>query len=160
MGGVALFVAVILAVGLPLVEGRALTEVKREINQVFALQQEAINGLFDKYRLLTGIVAREPDVAFLFTAQNAGLGAERTSQLLNKLAGLSGAANIQLADETGAVFAQVQSEQFAPEQIDPDLHRAALEGRLGRKTLRTDGDQIAYVFFPRGFNAWGKCSAQ
>ncbi|AVX05904.1 histidine kinase [Maritalea myrionectae] len=149
VSGVAIIVAIILTVGLPLIEDRALKEVKREINQVFALQQEAINGLFDKYRLLTGIVAREPDVAFLFTAQGAGLGDHRTEQLLNKLAGLSGAANIQLADETGEVFAQFQSEQFAPAQIDPDLHRAAMEGRLGRKTLRTSDDQIAYVFSSR-----------
>jgi two-component system C4-dicarboxylate transport sensor histidine kinase DctB len=147
--GVAMIVATILAIGLPLIEDRALKDVEREINQVFALQQEAINGLFDKFRLLTGIVAREPDVAFLFTAQKAGIGKVRTQQLLNKLAGLSGAANIQLADPEGVVFAQFQTEQFAPPIIAPDLQQAALEGRLGRKTLRSGNDQIAYVFSSR-----------
>ncbi|MCF4097221.1 sensor histidine kinase [Maritalea mediterranea] len=147
--GVAIFIAGMLAIGIPLIEARALKEVEREINQVFALQQEAINGLFDKYRLLTGIVAREPDVAFLFTAREAGVGQIRTQQLLNKLSGLSGAANIQLADRQGKVFAQFQSEQFAPKTIAPDLQQAAMEGRLGRKTIRFSDDQIAYVFSSR-----------
>jgi two-component system C4-dicarboxylate transport sensor histidine kinase DctB len=145
----AIVVATILAIGLPLIEDRALKEVEREINQVFALQKEAINGLFDKYRLLTGIVAREPDVAFLFTAQNVGIGQIRTQQLLNKLAGLSGAANIQLAGPDGKVFAQFQSEQFAPPTIAEELQQAAMEGRLGRTTLRSSDDQIAYAFSSR-----------
>ncbi|WP_424983983.1 ATP-binding protein [Maritalea sp. S77] len=145
----AIVVATILAIGLPLIEDRALKEVEHEINQVFALQKEAINGLFDKYRLLTGIVAREPDVAFLFTAQNVGIGQIRTQQLLNKLAGLSGAANIQLADPDGKVFAQFQSEQFAPPTIAEELQQAAMEGRLGRTTLRSSDDQIAYAFSSR-----------
>lgn len=146
---VALTALTILAVGLPIVENRARTEVGREVEQVFALQQEAINGLFDKFRLLTGIVAREPDIALLFVAREAGVQDQQARALLNKLAGLSGAANIQLADRQGKVFAQFQSEQFAPETIPEELQSAALEGRLGRKTLTSGDDQIAYAFSSR-----------
>ncbi len=146
---VALTALTILTVGLPIVENRARAEVGREVEQVFALQQEAINGLFDKFRLLTGIVAREPDIALLFVAREAGVQDQQARALLNKLAGLSGAANIQLADRQGKVFAQFQSEQFAPETIPEELQSAALEGRLGRKTLTSGDDQIAYAFSSR-----------
>lgn len=146
---VALTAGSILAVGLPIVEHRARMDVGREVEQIFALQQEAINGLFDKFRLLTGIVAREPDIALLFVASEAGVQDQQIRLQLNKLAGLSGAANIQLADLQGKVFAQFQSERFAPETVPEDLQRAALEGRLGRKTLRSGDDQIAYAFSSR-----------
>ena len=65
---VALGTVIVLAWGIPWAEQQARTQLEAEIDEVIALQKVAINGNFDKFRLLTGVAARRPSVAAIFSA--------------------------------------------------------------------------------------------
>ncbi|WP_299349290.1 ATP-binding protein [uncultured Maritalea sp.] len=132
--------------GVPWTEARERQRLNAEIDEVLALQGETINGIFDKFRLLTGIVARQPNVAMVFRTNNQKLKQSTAQRLVVQFAGLSGAANVQFAHPDGTVLAQSTNQGFAPQIIDERLIRAGAEGRLGRATLLTSNGSSAYGF--------------
>jgi len=136
----------ILYFGVSWTEARERQLLDAEIDEVLALQKEAINGIFDKFRLLTGVVARQPNVAMVFRTNNQALKQATANRLVVQFAGLSGAANVQFAQTDGTVLAQSNNQRFAPKTIDQGLISAGDEGRLGRATLLTDKGASAYAF--------------
>lgn len=136
----------ILYFGVPWTEARERQRLNAEIDEVLALQKETINGIFDKFRLLTGVVARQPNVAILFRMENPNVAKDIADELVVQYAGLSGAANVQFARPDGTVLAQANETGFAPQIIDEKLIRAGAEGRLGRATLLTSDGESAYGF--------------
>lgn len=136
----------ILYFGIPWTEARERQRLNAEIDEVLALQKETINGIFDKFRLLTGVVARQPNVAILFRMEDPSVAKAIADQMVVQYAGLSGAANVQFARPDGTVLAQANVTGFAPQIIDEKLIRAGAEGRLGRATLLTSSGESAYGF--------------
>ncbi len=136
----------ILYFGIPWTEARERQRLNAEIDEVLALQKETINGIFDKFRLLTGVVARQPNVAILFRMEDPSVAKLIAEQMVVQYAGLSGAANVQFARPDGTVLAQANETGFAPQIIDEKLIRAGAEGRLGRATLLTSSGESAYGF--------------
>jgi len=136
----------VLYFGVPWAESRERQQLDSEIDEVLALQKETITGIFDKFRLMTGVIARQPNVAMVFRTNNKDLAQTTAERLVTKFAGLSGAANVQFAFPDGSVFAQSRNQGFAPRIIDKKLIRAGAEGRLGRATLLTSDGGSAYGF--------------
>lgn len=137
---------VILYFGVPWTQDRERQRLNAEIDEVLALQKETITGIFDKFRLLTGVVARQPSVADVFQTLDKRSAQTIANRLVVQYAGLSGAANVQFARPDGSVLAQSNNEGFAPRIIDENLIRAGGQGRLGRATLLTSTGASAYGF--------------
>jgi len=144
-----------LVVGVPWTEDRERAALEADMNEVLALQKETINGIFDKFRLMTGVVARQPDVSMLFRTQNKQIAQFTAEQLVVRFAGLSGAANVQFVRPDGNVLAQANNQRFAPQRIDDFLIDAASQGRLGRATLQLANGDSAYGF-SKGVSSNGK----
>jgi two-component system C4-dicarboxylate transport sensor histidine kinase DctB len=136
----------VLSWGLPWTEARERLRLEAEIDEVLALQKVAINGIFEKFRLLTGVVARQPNVAMIFRMEEESVAKSFAQKMVVQMAGLSGAVNVQFARPDGTVMAQATNSGFAPLQIDEALVRAGAEGRLGRSTLLTHNGASAYGF--------------
>ena len=145
----------VLYFGLPWAEQREREDLYTQIDEVLALQKETIDGTFDKFRLLTGVVAQQPNLSIVFQSQNQEIAKISAERLVTQFAGLSGAANVQLARPDGSVLAQSTSFRFAPLQIDEKLINAGAEGRLGRATILTSSGESAYGF-SKGIVANGK----
>lgn len=146
MVAVGLGTVAVLSWGLPWTEARERRGLEAEIDEVLALQKVAINGIFEKFRLLTGVIARQPNVAIMFRMEDEELSKTLATKMVVQMAGLSGAANVQFARPDGRVLAQASNSRFAPLQIDDALVRAGAEGRLGRSTLITHQGTSAYGF--------------
>ncbi len=139
-------VAFALYLGVPWTEARDRQRLNGQIDEVLALQKETITGIFDKFRLMTGITARQPNVSMVFRTNNRELARRTAQKLVVQFAGLSSAANVQFVHLDGTVLAQSNSTNFAPQIVDERLIRAGTEGRLGRATISTEAGANAYGF--------------
>ncbi len=137
----------LLALGLQKVAGdRALDEVRASARETLALQQETINGILEKYRLLPPLLARRDDIANLFDRPWEPDNRKTARAKAIEIAGFSGAKDVAFADAEGRIFASARGIFDNSSVQETTLFEAAKQGRLGRETMSLEENERAYIF--------------
>ena len=114
------------------------------------LQLEGLVNALDKYRLLTPLLARRPDVLTIFSSRHDDDDMETALQEMTRIGGMSDAVDIRLTYLDGSQLSTFSGRQEEGASSDEDILKRpdikqALEGRLGR-WLSTGPQGRIYVF--------------
>ncbi|TLP42776.1 hypothetical protein FDK21_19025 [Cohaesibacter sp. CAU 1516] len=114
------------------------------------LQLEGLVNALDKYRLLTPLLARRPDLLTIFSSTHDDDDMETALQGMARIGGMSDAVDIRLTFLNGLQLSTFSSRQEGEVSSDPEILKRpdivqALEGRLGR-WLRHGSEGRIYVF--------------
>ncbi|MAM12032.1 MAG: hypothetical protein CML23_16565 [Rhizobiaceae bacterium] len=121
--------------------------VQRQAAETLAVQAEVLNGVLEKYRLIPPLLARQDEVALLFSSLASEVSIQkRARSLAEEIAGLSGARDVAFFAADGKLLAAAR-DIFGDEPAGrAELLRAANENRLGRTTALIKGKSRVYAF--------------
>jgi two-component system C4-dicarboxylate transport sensor histidine kinase DctB len=123
-----------------------LGDLKTRKEAALAVQAGALESLLDKYRLMTPLLARRPDIARMIEAGDRVEG----DRIAAVAAAMSSAREVWFLDAAGAPVAVSPPPDGFPAPAPPDItdaFRAAMAGQLGREVLPgRAGDADSYVF--------------
>ncbi|WAP68973.1 sensor histidine kinase [Jiella pelagia] len=124
----------------------ARTAVAREAAETLAVQRETLTGVLDKYRLLPPLLARQDDVAALFSKEPATGEHERARLKAREVASLSGAKDVAFLTPDGDVLASGRGIFVDQSPDRASLIEIVRQGRLGRAAISLDSGERAYAF--------------
>jgi two-component system, NtrC family, C4-dicarboxylate transport sensor histidine kinase DctB len=122
---------------------RAIVTIRQQATETLSVQTEVLAGMFEKYRVLPPLLARQNDIASLF---RAGGHPAMAAFKAEEAAGLSGARDVAFFWPDGRLLA---SARHIFDHSDAGLNQlfgAALQGRLGRTVISPDNNTRAYAF--------------
>ncbi len=129
------------------VTDRSRAYVQRQAAETLAVQAEVLNGVLEKYRLIPPMLARQDEIALLFTslASDASI-QKRARSLAEEITGLSGARDVAFFAADGKLLAAAR-DIFGDEPAGrAELLRAANDNRLGRTIALINGKSRVYAF--------------
>ena len=119
----------------------ALTVSQREAEGRLTLQVNGLISGLEKYRLLTPLIARRPDILAVFSSNRDDEDSNAALEAMSRIGGMSGAAEIELTFLDGDRFSMLegplpaQSQQERAARLARQDIAQALQGRLGRGLL-------------------------
>jgi two-component system C4-dicarboxylate transport sensor histidine kinase DctB len=125
---------------------RAQERLLKHAEEMLDVQAQTIDSFLEKYRHLPALAVRRPDVAAVAAMEPGPLQFAAARRILLELAGFSGAVDAGMFRPDGTAIATVSG------LLDPGLQgfgqmiSVAVQGRLGRATLRESSGRKAYAF--------------
>ncbi|WP_350335907.1 sensor histidine kinase [Coralliovum pocilloporae] len=106
-----------------------------------------LQSTLDKYRVLTPVLARMPDVERLLDEPD-NPSHQEAIRLLSSAQNLSGVTRLEVLNAKGLLLAGVRDDRLerSVQGVRGDAFRDALQGRLGRDFVTEPDGQRAYVF--------------
>ena len=125
------------------------TSVVQSTNRL-ALQVGGLINSLEKYRLLTPLIARRPDILSVYSSNRDDEDVATAMEALSRIGGMSGAAEIELSFVNGEHLSMLASAGVGKKKgtraplLREDV-RQALQGLLGRHLLINDAGRF-YIF--------------
>jgi len=145
IGLVALMSAVGVGFGMQIAGAAAKRSLQQSAQEVLLVQEQVLNGLMEKFRLLPNLVRRNAKILGVFVDPSEKNIAAAQLAIRHDSA-MTGALDIVLLDLDGSLLVSgtgVVTDSFEPTSR---LLGAVRQGRLGRKAIQIPPDERAYAF--------------
>lgn len=127
-------------------ERSARNQISEKANEALKVQSDAILTQFEKYRYLPAVIAERTIVLDFFKDNQSTTARNKLSRFMLRMASLSGALDITLADPNGNVYLSVNGIVTTRMIKTTDLALAPRQTRLGRASITSFKKHNAYAF--------------
>lgn len=127
-------------------ERSARNQISEKANEALKVQSDAILTQFEKYRYLPAVIAERTIVLDFFRENQSTTARNKLSRFMLRMASLSGALDITLADPNGNVYLSVNGIVTTRMIKTTDLALAPRQTRLGRASITSFKKHNAYAF--------------
>lgn len=127
-------------------ERSARNQISENANEALKVQSDAILTQFEKYRYLPALVAERSTVRDFFINGQSAEARSKLKNLLVRMAALSGALDITLADPSGRVMLGADLIITSKMIEETELAIAPRQSRLGRASITSFSKRHAYAF--------------
>lgn len=127
-------------------ERSARIQISENASETLKVQSDAILTQFEKYRYLPALVAERSTVRNFFREGQSSDSQEKLKKLLIRMAALSGALDITLADPSGKVLLGADFIITSKMIEETELAIAPRQSRLGRASITSFSKGHAYAF--------------
>ncbi len=127
-------------------ESRAFFTAKKRMENTISYQAATLKASMDKYAILAVLIARRSDIAYALLTDDPLQELPKANELANFLAGISGAADVWIANREGTILV---SNQFPEQTVDiynEKYFQSALKGSMGRASVLAHSGKRLYLF--------------